>query len=534
MLDCQIFGVQPGWHHFVNVLLHGVAAVLLFVALRRLSGSLWASAFVAAIFAIHPLRVESVAWISERKDVLSGAFFMLTIWAYAGYVRAPSVARYLTMSILLACGLMSKPMLVTTPVVLLLLDYWPLDRLRARSTWTKLAIEKIPLFALVVASCVATLLAQNFALGSTEHLPLSWRINNAVVSYFDYIVQMFWPQNLIPFYLHPEGRLPLWRITLATAVLIFISAVAFIRRRKNPYLIVGWLWYLIMLVPVIGLIQVGLQGRADRYTYLPQIGLYLALAWVVRDLTTGWRRREIVLIPAATLVISTLSILSWRQTAHWRDTESLWSYTLSVTPNSDIAHTGLAGILFVQGKVDEAIEHYRRAIEMRPGNSGAQHGLASILAQQRKVDEAIEHWKIALEILPDDIEASNALALMYFHRGDYADAIAQWKNTLRYEPEDGDAANNLAWVLAKCPQAELRDGKQAVALAEQANRFANDTNPVVLRTLAVAYAENHQFDAAIAAAERGAQLAQATGQESVATDLRRYIDIFKQRQTSAP
>ncbi len=523
MLDCQIFGVQPGWHHFVNVLLHSIVAILLFLLLARMTNAIWPSAFVAAVFAIHPLRVESVAWIAERKDVLSGVFFLLTLICYARYVRKPSAARYLTMSILFAGGLMSKPMLVTTPLVLLLLDYWPL----ARSTWKKLIVEKIPLVALAIASCIATLLAQNFALGSPDLLPFKWRITNAIVSYIEYIRQMFWPHSLIPFYLHPEGRLEIWQLVLAIVVLIALTSIAVVRRRKNPYLIVGWLWYLVMLLPVIGIIQVGLQGHADRYTYLPQIGLYVALAWLVVDLTKRWRNQNVVLASVAALVIATLSILSWKQTAHWRDTETLWRYTLSVTPNSDIAHTGLAGILFVRGQVDEAVVHYRRAIEMRSGNSGAQYGLARALAEQHKVDEAIEHYQKAIELQPDNIEASNALALMFVHRGDYAKAVAAWENTLRYEPDDGNAANNLAWIFATSVDPQLRNPKKAVALAQRANRLANESNPVVLRTLAVALAENHQFAEAIAMAERGAHLAEASGNNSLVAEFHRYIDMFE-------
>ncbi|MDQ2824037.1 MAG: tetratricopeptide repeat protein, partial [Verrucomicrobiota bacterium] len=537
MVDCQLFGVRPGAHHFINVLLHSAAVILLFLVLQQMTGgpsrtdNLWASAFVAAVFAIHPLRVESVAWVAERKDVLSGIFFMLTIGAYVRYVRRQSAGRFVTMSILFACGLMSKPMLVTVPIVLLLIDYWPLNR---GQKFLRLVIEKIPLVALSIAAVVATLLAQNFALGSTEMLPLKWRITNAIVTYFDYVWHMFWPRDLIPFYIHPEGRLEIWRLVLASAVLVLISSIAIVRRRQNPYLIVGWLWYLVMLVPVIGIVQVGLQGRADRYTYLPQIGLYIALAWLVRDLTASWRKRAIVLAPAAVAVVATLSILSWKQAAHWRDTETLWSYTLNVTPDSDVAHTGLAGILFVRGQVDEAIAHYRRAIALRSGNSGAQHGLATALAQQRKVDEAIEHYRKALELQPDNIEASNALALLLVHRGDYAEAIAQWQNSLRYEPDDGNAANNLAWVLATADDPQLRDPSKAVQLAQRANRSAQDVNAVVLRTLAVAYAANRQFTEAIATAERGAQVAEASGQNLIAADLRRYIDKFKRGQPPVP
>src|SRR5438477_1581799 len=363
MLDCQLYGLKAGWHHFTNVVLHTLAAILLFLALQQMTGAIWRSAFVAAVFAIHPLRVESVAWIAERKDVLSGVFFMLTLLAYVRYVHKPAIGRYVTMSVLFGCGLLSKSMLVTLPIVLLFLDYWPLDRFGdSRSTITKLFTEKIPLFALAVGSCLATLLAQNFALGSTEHLPLKWRITNAIVTYLDYIWQMFWPVDLVPFYIHPENRLSISHLLVSAIILVAITGIAFARRRKNPYILVGWFWYIVMLTPVIGIIQVGLQGRADRYTYLPQIGLYVALVWLIRDLTKSWRQREIILGAAAAIVLSGLSIFSWKQTTHWRDTETLWSHALTITPDSDVAHAGLAGIFLVRGQTDAAIFHYERPL----------------------------------------------------------------------------------------------------------------------------------------------------------------------------
>src|SRR6202011_2359149 len=329
MLDCEWFGLDPAGHHLVNVLLHTITALLLFTALNAMTNAMWPSAFVAAVFAIHPLRVESVAWIAERKDVLSGVFFMLTLIAYAAYTRKRSLGRYLTMSIFLACGLMSKPMLITTPLILLLLDYWPLKRFEG-STVSKLLIEKVPLFALSIGSCVATLWAQNFALGSTEFLPLTWRITNAIFSYFEYVRQMFWPVDLIPFYVHPEGRVEMWRFLFAVIILVAVTSITWIRRRKNPYLVVGWFWYLIMLIPVIGIVQVGLQGHADRYTYLPQIGLDVALVRLIWDLTKSWRQQKIFLSGVGVTVVGTLSILSWKQTMHWRDTEALWRHTLAV------------------------------------------------------------------------------------------------------------------------------------------------------------------------------------------------------------
>jgi tetratricopeptide (TPR) repeat protein len=563
MLDCQLFGVQPGWHHFVNVLLHSAGALLLFLLLEQMSpsrtGSIWASAFVAAVFAIHPQHVESVAWIAERKDVLSGVFFMLTLASYGWYVRRPSLARYITMSILFACGVMSKPMLVTMPIVLLLLDYWPLNRgpafakaparqaevslLRAKAAtaaargqkaeagfkkqkWLNLFVEKIPLFALSISSCIATLWAQNFALGSTEYLPLKWRITNAIVTYFDYVRQMFWPVDLIPFYVHPENRLEIWRLLLAATTLIAITAIAFARRRKNPYLVVGWFWYLVMLVPVIGVIQVGLQGRADRYTYLPQIGLCIAMVWLVRDLTKDWHRQKAILAAAAAIVVGGLSMLSWKQTTHWRDTETLWSYTLRVTPDSDVAHAGLAGILFVRGQVDQAMRHYESALRLRSGNVAAQFGLARALSSKQKTDEAISHYLKALSIQPDNIAASNDLGVLFASKGEITNAIAAWRQTLSFDPDNSDALNDLAWVLATAADAELRDGKEALELAQSAIRSGGE-NPVVLRTLAAALAENSRFAEAVTTAEHGKSLAETGGDHAMAESLQHCVELFR-------
>ena len=528
MLDCQLFGLKAGRHHFINVLWHSAAAVLLFLALAQMSPSrtgIWPSAFAAALFAIHPLRVESVAWIAERKDVLSGFFFMLTLLAYFRWTQKQTLGRYVTMSIVFALGLMSKPMLVTLPIILLLLDYWPLNRFQPSAT-AKLIVEKLPLFALSLGSCVATLWAQNLALGSTALLPLKWRIANAVVSYVDYIRQMLWPIDLTPFYIHPENRLELWRLAVAAMVLIGITAVVFVRRKKNPYLIVGWFWYLVMLVPVIGIIQVGLQGHADRYTYLPQIGLYLALVWLLRDLTKSWMPRKIVLAASAAIVLSTLSILSWKQTTHWRDSETLWRYALAMTPANDVANVGLGGILFVRGEIDEAIECYRRALWHRDGNAAAHYGLGKALATKQKTDEAIFHFEKALEIQPDSITASNELGVMFASKGEIANAIAAWRRTLTSDADDPVAANDLAWVLATAADADLRDGKEALALAQRAIRFGGE-NPYTLRALAAAEAENNQFAEAVATAERGENLAKQEGNVAMAESLRHCADLFR-------
>jgi len=547
MLDCQLFGVNPGGHHLVNVFFHSIAAALLFILLAQMTNRVWASAFVAAVFAIHPLRVESVAWIAERKDVLSGMFFMLTLLAYFRWTRKPTVGRYLAMSILFGCGLMSKPMLITTPIILLLLDYWPLNRF-SRAALSKLVIEKIPLFALSAGSCVATLWAQNFALGSTQFLPLQWRVTNALFSYFEYIRQMFWPVDLIPFYVHLENRLEIWRLLIAAISLIALTAIVIVRRKQNPYLLVGWLWYLVMLIPVIGIVQVGLQGHADRYTYLPQIGLDIALVWLIWDLTKSClprrsasascsveltarrakagRPQKIILSSAAAIVLITLSSLSWRQTTHWRDTEALWRHTLAVTPDSDVAHAGLGGILFVRGQIDESIDHYESALRLRDGNVAAHFGLGRALAAKQKTDAAIFHFQKALSIQPDNIGASNDLGVMFASKGEIRDAIFAWQQSLSFEPDNADAANNIAWARATAADPDLRDGREALELAQRALRSGGE-NPVALRTLAAAQAENGQFAEAIATCRRGEELAQKSGDRAMAESLHNCAESFR-------
>ena len=557
MLDCSLFGLNPGAHHLVNVFFHSIAAVLLFILLAQITNSIWASAFVAAVFAIHPLRVESVAWIAERKDVLSGMFFMLTLLAYFRWTRKQTVGRYLAMSILFACGLMSKPMLITTPIILLLLDYWPLNRsqkseVRSQKSsnppWTKLVVEKVPLFVLSISSCFATLWAQNFALGSTQFLPLQWRVTNALFSYFEYVRQMFWPVDLIPFYVHPENRLEIWRLLIAAISLIALTAIVIVRRKQNPYLLVGWLWYIVMLIPVIGIVQVGLQGHADRYTYLPQIGLDIALVWLIWDLTKSCLPRrsasascsveltarrakaglaqKIGLSAVAAIVLITLSILSWKQTTHWRDTEALWRHTLAVTPDSDVAHAGLGGILFVRGQIDESIDHYERALRLRDGNVAAHFGLGRALAAKQKTDPAIFHFQKALSIQPDNIGASNDLGVMFASKGEIREAISAWQQSLSFDPDNADAANNIGWVRASATDPDLRDGREALELAQRALQSGGE-NPVALRTLAAAQAENGQFAEAIATCRRGEELAQKNGDRAMAESLHNCAESFR-------
>jgi cytochrome c-type biogenesis protein CcmH/NrfG len=537
MLDCQLYGLKPGAHHATNVLLHAVGAVLLLVALFEMTGAAWRSAFVATLFAVHPLHVESVAWIAERKDVLSGVCFMLILLLYTRYARRPSFGGYITVMFLFACGLMSKPMLVTLPFVLLLLDYWPLTRIGsgataqnppfARSTIIKLVSEKIPLILLSVCSSVVTFLAQRPAIGGTEELPILSRLGNAVVSYVAYIWQMFWPADLVVFYPHPENRLPVWQILAALIALIGFSAVAVVTRRRRPYVLVGWLWYLGMLVPVIGILQVGWQARADRYTYLPQIGLFILTAWGVTDSTRKWHHQREVLTVGATAIIIALTWRAWIQTSFWRNSETLWAHTLTVTHSNDVAENNLGTILLQQGRVDEAIARFERAIEIRSQNAPAHDNLAKAFLRKGQFADAMVESRKLLEIQPENLEVRNILGTVLIQQGRIREAVEQWQETLRRDPNNGNANSNLAWVLATCPEQSLRDGNRAVQLAEEASQLSGGKNAVVLRTLAAAYAENGRFTDAIDAARRGAALANQQGNSSLAAEFEHSIALYQ-------
>jgi Flp pilus assembly protein TadD len=470
MLDCQFYGLHAGGHHLTNLLLHAATAILLFLVLRQMTGALWRSAFVAAVFAIHPLRVESVAWVAERKDVLSGLFFMLTLGAYVRYVRKPpSLGRYLTVMFLFAIGLMCKPMLVTMPFVLLLLDYWPLNRVANVTDATvtdrryknhfpiprRLILEKLPLFGLAVAAGVATLFAQKVAIQPFEQISLPLRVGNALISYVTYLGQMFWPSGLALLYPLTAGGVGVSKVVPSLVVLAGISTGVFVLRRR-PYLLTGWLWYLIMLVPVIGIVQVGAQARADRYTYLPQIGLYLLLTWAAADLCARWRYRRQVLGAAAGIMIAALMGFAWKQTSYWRDSESLWRHALACTTDNFIGHSNLGNALFNKGSVDEAIAHFQRVLQITPDYAEAHNNLGDALLKKGSVDEAITHFQMALQINPDFAEAHNNLGNALFNKGSVDEAIAQFQMALQINPDSAGIHNNLGCAL--CQKGRVDEG----------------------------------------------------------------------------
>lgn len=444
MLDGQLFGLSPGGHHLGNVLLHGGAAIFLFLVLWRMTSALWRSAFVAAVFAIHPLRVESVAWVTERKDVLSGVFFMLTLAAYVRHVRHPqSPARYIAVVFLFALGLLCKSMLVTLPLVLLLLDYWPLSRFSQLPELRPLLREKVPLVLLSVLCAVIQLFANHENIVRSETMSLLIRTENAVVSCADYIGKMFHPVDLVVFYPHPGNTLPASKIAFAFVLLIVISAAAFAARKRQPWLLVGWLWYLGMLVPVLGLVQSGDLARADRYTYLPQIGLYIALTWTAGDFCAGLRHRGPLLATVAVSVIAALAVTSRRQTAHWRDSETLWNHALACNPDNAIAHENLGSALDLKGRHDDAIAHHRRAVEIKPDYGPAFNSVGSYLLLAGRVGEAIPLFQKALEIMPANAVAHSNLANCFLKTAQFDDAIAHFRRAIEITPDFAGAEANL-------------------------------------------------------------------------------------------
>jgi len=468
-LDCDLFGVQhPGGHHFVNLMLHAGVAIGLFLVLWQMTGGLWPSALAAALFAVHPLRVESVAWVSERKDLLSGLFFVLTLAAYLGYVRRPfSWKRYGLVVGAFALGLMSKPMLVTLPFVLLLLDYWPLARIAAlggaRRAAGRLIGEKVPLFALSAASCAVTMLAQRPAMASFRAVPLLDRIENAVVSYATYLGQFFYPSGLTVFYPLPEKGHSAWAIAGATALLIVLTVAAWMQRQRRPYWTVGWFWFLGMLVPVIGLVQVGLQATADRYTYLPQIGLSVALAWGAWSLALARPRWQWAVGATAAAGLAVLVVCATRQAGFWRDSETLWTRALECTENNALAHNNLGMALASRRNVDAAVEQFEKATEIAPTFNAPHHNLGEAMksqgrfaeaeavsrkAEQNRFEAAIQHYRKALRFDPGSYVVLNNLGNALAAGGRLDEAIAEYQKALSYKPNYADAHNNLGNALA--------------------------------------------------------------------------------------
>ena len=535
MLDCQFYGLNPGGHHLTNIFLQATNAVLLFLVLRQLTAFLWRSAFVAAIFAIHPLRVESVAWVAERKDLLSGFFFILTIWAYVRYVRGPySRARYVLILIVFALGLMCKPMLVTVPFVLLMLDYWPLRRIGTEGDFAvktfriprALILEKLPLLGVAAASCLATLVAQQSAIQPLENISPSLRAGNSAIACVIYLRQLFWPSNLAAFYPLAFRDITTSRVLLSLLVLVAISTAVFLLRRRR-YLVTGWLWYLIMLAPVIGILQVGSQAHADRYTYLPEIGLALLLTWTVADLSTQWPYRRSLLSVLSAAIVVALAFSARTQASFWKDSETLWTQALSRTSDNLMAELNLGEALYTSGRAPEAVVHLERALQIDPSQAWVYSSLGAALLEIGRVRESLTTLEKAIELNPKSNDAHYNLANTFLQMGRPIDAVAHYKQALELSPDDTQTMNNLAWTLATSPDALVRDGSKAVQVAERADALTNNSSPIISATLAAAYAEAARFPDAVRTAQRAIQLAMNEGNDSRAASIRTQLSAYE-------
>jgi tetratricopeptide (TPR) repeat protein len=451
MLDVQLFGLDSGWHHLTNALVHALATLMLFAFLHFATGSRWASSFVAFVFAVHPLHVESVAWVAERKDVLCALFWFSSLYAYVRYAERPGVRRYLLVVLPFCLGLMSKPMTVTLPFVLLLLDVWPLRR--QFPTWAARVGEKVPLFLLAAAAALITYVSQQRA-GAVTTLnvhSLGSRSANALVSYVVYITKTIWPSGLAAFYPYPVD-LPLWQPSLAGLFLVAVSII--VLRSSRKYLAVGWLWYLGTLVPVIGIVQVGAQARADRYMYIPMIGLAIMVAWGIADILRQWPQAKPLVITTAAGACLVLALLAGFQIPYWSNSETLFRHALAVTERNSVAHNNLGNALAAMpGHLPEAIAEYEAALEIEPGHAEAHSNFgAALLQTPGQLQAAITHLETALRIRPDFPEAHNNLGSALLQIPDRArDATAQFEEALRLKPDYEEAHSNLGNALARIP-----------------------------------------------------------------------------------
>ena len=446
MADCEFFEDKAMGCHTTNVLLHVANALILFIVLRRMTGALWCSGFVAALFALHPAHVESVVWVAERKDVLSTFFWMLTMLAYARYAERGGFVRYSFVVILFGLGLMAKPMLVTLPFVLLLLDFWPLERFGNKAKVLRLVTEKVPLFVMAAGSCAITLMVQQKATVSLGGLDPWQRIANAAISYVVYLRMTFWPAGLTVFYPH-TGIVPLWQAVGGLMVLVVIFAAVFLCRKRKGYLLTGLLWYLGVLVPVIGFVQVGIQRYADRYTYVPLIGIFIIIAWAGRDIFQNRRYGKVLLGVSAGGVLVVLAALSWRQIGYWRDDIALYKRALAVTKDNCVAHNNYGVALSEQGRVAEAIEHWQAALAVFPRHTDAMVNLGSGLTQLGHVDEAISRYMTFLQNNKGDCKLYNNLANALRKKGRLDEAADYYRKALELE-DVWEAHCNLAQILA--------------------------------------------------------------------------------------
>jgi len=469
-LDCQVYGLNPFGHHLTNVFLHLFSVILLFLILARGTGSTGRSLLVAALFALHPLNVESVAWVAERKNVLSTLFFLLTLGAYGLYAVKPNLKRYLSVCTLFALGLAAKPMVITLPFVLLLVDFWPLQRIQwpgeipspmirsrknskrqaedsvpemtlrvRRATFSQLILEKLPLLAFCAASATITVFAQrNAGIRSLQRFSFGVRLENAIYAYASYLWKAFWPTQLAAFYPHPGNTLETWQIGLGALFLFAVSCLVWNQRRIRPYLLAGWLWYLGTLVPVIGIIQVGDQAMADRYTYVPLIGIFVMLVFSLADWADSEGISVRVRATAALAVLAVLSFLTWRQVGYWQSDYDLWTHALQVTKKNNVAEEGISKALLMEGRAEEAVPGLQKASQLSPGDPIKHVNLGAALAQSGRMEDAIGEYQTAIPLTSDprlQVRFYESLATLYDILGDYSKVRESYRQALQIAPQ---------------------------------------------------------------------------------------------------
>ena len=486
ILGVSLYGFDSGWHHLTNVFLHAINSVLVFLVLKRMTGERWRSAFVALLFAIHPLHVEPVVWIAERKEVLSGLFWLLSIWAYVAYVKRPRAGAYILLLLAFSCGLMSKPMIVTLPFVLLLLDFWPLGRWRDTPA-RRLILEKAPLLALAAAASVITFLVQKSAgaVSSATEVPFALRIENALVSYLAYMFQFLWPAKLAVLYPY-TAHLPAWRVVGAFAVLAAITALVVIQRTRRPYLVTGWFWFAGILVPVIGLVQVGIQSHADRYMYIPLIGLSIIVVWGVSEIAA----RRAAVRPVAALAVAAscaYGVAAWSSTAYWRDTVTLFRRTIEVTEDNWGALAILSQALLSQNRIKDAMPYIAETLRLRPNLPEAHINFGAALSKRGDFDAAESQYRKALELDPESPDAHEGLGVIQTEKGRLDDALSNLDTAEKGMPGNANKHYNLgrAYGLAGHPDLAAAEFAEAVRLQPEdtAARF----------NLGAAYAAQEQF-----------------------------------------
>jgi tetratricopeptide (TPR) repeat protein len=543
MLDIELFGLNPLGHHLHNVALHTASTVLLFLILLNMTGALWPSVFAAMAFGIHPLRVESVAWASERKDTLSMLFFMLTAAAYIYYARKGGILRYGLVVLCFGLGLMAKPMLVTVPLILLILDWWPLNRIQYPAAKLprllsvpgtacpavppgRLIAEKIPLLVLTLIFCIITYNVQQ-AGGSMSYIKFYIRVLNALTGYLGYLGKMVWPADLAVLYPYPAYVYPLKPPTISFVVLTLMSAFIVYSIPKRPYLMAGWLWYVVTLIPVIGLVQVGIQSMADRYTYLPSIGIFIALSWTAAHLSAKWRYRKLIFGILGGLIATALAAGTRTQLACWKDTAALFDHTLAVTKNNYMAHYVFGGVLEKQDKLDEAAIHFNKALHLWPEFPEANISMASLLIRRKQFDNAMVYLDKTMEVSPDNPRVYYYKGALFQTQQKFDKAIQAYERTLRLKPDYTAALNNLAWLLATMPDSKIQNPAKAVQLARKGCELTFFRDQNMLDTLAAAYASANQFKEAIETAQKAMDLANAAGQKSKAEEIAGRLQLYQ-------